>query len=56
MHKFYFWILSIIVVALILMSKSGSAQSQYNYYTICNQRDVYYNANPDLKNEEDGGL
>jgi len=45
----------IISVILILLSQSGSAQSQDNYYTICKELNSYYNSNPKLKAEEDGG-
>ncbi|MCX6286758.1 MAG: hypothetical protein NTY96_06565 [Bacteroidetes bacterium] len=49
MRKLYFLIVTIIVMVLIVVSKSGYAQSHDNYYTICTQMDAYYDANHELK-------
>jgi len=48
MQKFNFWIMTMIVVFLILLSKSGSTQNQTNYYILRDSLAAYYHSHPEL--------
>ena len=55
MKRFFPFSLTISILVISAFTNQGSAQNQNNYYSICYQKDAYYNANPSQKVEEDGG-
>jgi hypothetical protein len=54
MKQFYSLIIVAALVALIGFEKNVCAQQSDNYYTLCTQWNAYFNANPALKDSDDG--